>query len=170
LRYGGLAAAILESVRPPVLILAALLAACSPAPPPSAPVRSDTEAARPDPTLDPLYAGSVERLSAMNQQAQKLLAAGKTDEAAALITAAEPLENRLLAAPRPTLAAMEAASDRDDLYGRMLLANHNYGWARMTFQKNMVRWKIWKPQTEETVRRRKLAEAAMAECDRRMMQ
>ncbi len=106
----------------------------------------------------------------MNRQAQTLLAAGKSDEAAALITMAEPLENRLLAAPQPTLAAMEAASDRDDLYGRMLLANHNYGWARMTFQKNAVRWKIWKPQTAETVRRRKLAESAMDECDRLMAQ
>lgn len=106
----------------------------------------------------------------MNRQAQTLLAAGKSDEAAALITMAEPLENRLLAAPQPTLAAMEAASDRDDLYGRMLLANHNYGWARMTFQKNVVRWKNWKPQTDETVRRRQLAEAAVAECDRLMAQ
>ncbi len=163
-------AAMLESVRPPVLILAAWLAACSPAPPPSAAVRSDTGPARPDPTQDPLYAGSVERLSAMNRQTETLLAAGKSDQAAALITMAEPLENRLLAAPQPTLAAMEAASDRDDLYGRMLLANHNYGWARMTFQKNVVRWKNWKPQTDETVRRRQLAEAAVAECDRLMAQ
>jgi hypothetical protein len=50
----------------------------------------------------------------------------------------------------------------------MLLANHNYGWARMTFQKNVVRWKNWQPQTPESARRLKLAQAAVAECDRRM--
>ena len=106
----------------------------------------------------------------MNQQAQALLKAGKSDDAAGVISMAEPLENRLLAAPHPTLGAMEAAADRDDLYGRMLLANHNYGWARMTFQKNVIRWKNWKPQTGETARRLKLAQAATAECDRLMTQ
>lgn len=78
--------------------------------------------------------------------------------------------NRLLAVPRPTLAAMEAASDLDDLYGRMLLANRHYGWARLLFQKNLARWKNWNPQTEESGRRRKLAESRMAECDRGMSQ
>ncbi len=153
-----------------VLILAAWLSGCSSAPPPAAPVRSDAAPAAADPTEDSWYTQSVERLSAMNRQAQALLTAGKSDDAAALINAAEPLENRLLAAPRPTLGAMEAASDRDDLYGRMLLANHNYGWARMTFQKNVVRWKNWRPQTDETARRLKLAQAATAECDRLMAQ
>ena len=104
----------------------------------------------------------------MNLQAQRLLERGKADEAAAVISAGEPWENRLLSAPRPTFAAMEAASDLDELYGRMLLMNRNYGWARMMFQKDVARWRSWKPQTDETARRRKMAEAAMAECDRRM--
>lgn len=156
-------------MRLPVLVLAAWLSGCSSAPPPAAPVRSDAAPAA-DPTEDSWYAQSVQRLSAMNEQAQALLKAGKPDDAAAIISMAEPLENHLLAAPRPTLGAMEAASDRDDLYGRMLLANHNYGWARMTFQKNVVRWKNWKPQTDETARRLKLAQSATAECDRLMAQ
>jgi hypothetical protein len=63
---------------------------------------------------------------------------------------------------------VEAASDLDQLYGRMLLSNRNYGWARLEFQKNRARWKTWQPQTDETVRRLKLAETAIAECDRRM--
>jgi hypothetical protein len=63
---------------------------------------------------------------------------------------------------------MEAASDLDQLYGRMLLANHHYGWARLLFQKNLARWKNWTPQTPETARRSKLAASAIAECDRRL--
>ncbi len=93
---------------------------------------------------------------------------GKPDDAAALIQSGEQLSSRLLAVRNPTLAAMEDASDLDDLYGRMLLSNRNYGWARLFFQKNRARWKIWKPETADTAARLKDAESAIAECDRRM--
>ena len=83
-----------------------------------------------------------------------------------MITRGQPLITKVLAAPHPTLAAMETASDLDQLYGRMLLANKNYGWERMQFQKNRSRWVNWRPQTEGTARRKKQAEAAIAECDR----
>ena len=92
--------------------------------------------------------GTGKQLEGLNRQAQGLLKRGKADEAAAIIVAGEPLANRVLAVPRPTLSAMESASDRDELYGRMLLSNHNYGWARMMFQKNLARWKNWRPQTD----------------------
>jgi hypothetical protein len=36
-------------------------------------------------------------------------------------------QTRLLAAPQPALGAMEAVSDLDDLYARMLLSNHQDG-------------------------------------------
>ena len=83
-----------------------------------------------------------------------------------MVTEGQPLLNRLIAVPRPTLAAMEAASDLDDLYGRMLLRDHRYGWARLQFQKNAVRWKHWSPRTGATARRLQEAEARLAECDR----
>ena len=83
-------------------------------------------------------------------------------------SAAQPLVSRLLSVPRPTLPAIEAASDLDDLYGRMLLRNRQYGWARDCFQKNVIRWKNWKPPTPDTERRWKQAVAAVAECDRRL--
>jgi hypothetical protein len=67
---------------------------------------------------------------------------------------------------QPTLAAAEAASDLDDLYGRMLLSNRHYEWAEFLFQKNRSRWKNWNPQTPETARRQKQAEAGIEECDR----
>ncbi len=85
-----------------------------------------------------------------------------------IVQRAQPLQARLLAAPRPTLGAMEAASDLDDLYARMLMRNRQYGWARDFFQKNAVRWKAWKPQTEDTERRRKEALAHVAECEKKM--
>ena len=140
---------------------AAMLAGCAPAPPAPEPAKLDA-------TQAPWYGRAVEQLAAMNGQAEKLIQRGKGDEAAATIMAGKPWADRLLSVPRPTLAAMEAASDLDDLYGRMLLANHNYGWARMMFQKNVARWRNWRPQTEETARRLKRTQAAIAECDRQM--
>jgi hypothetical protein len=119
----------------------------------------------PDPTLDPAYAESVAELAKCVSQARAFLASGNNDAAAAAITSGQPIAARVLAAPHPTLAAMESASDLDDLYGRMLLSNKNYGWARMTFQKNRSRWQHWQPQTEDTVKRKKQAEAGIAACD-----
>ena len=126
-----------------VVILTALLTACAPAPAP-APVAKAV-----DPVTEEWYAPAAAELAAMNRQAEKLLHDGKSDQAAALITKGQATAGRLLAAPRPTLAAMEAASDLDQMYAEMLLSNRNYGWARLAFQKNVSRWKNWRPQTEE---------------------
>jgi hypothetical protein len=68
------------------------------------------------------------------------------------------------------LEAAIAASDQDDLYGRMLLSNRHYGWARLLFQKILSRWKHWQPQTPETARLLKQAESAIAECDRHILE
>jgi hypothetical protein len=112
----------------------------------------------------------TEQLTALNRQAEALMARGSFDEAAAAISRGQPLQGRLLEAAHPTLTAMEAASDLDDLYGRMLLHNEQYGWARSTFQKNVMRWKHWKPPTDSTAQRLKTATEAVAECDRRLEQ
>jgi hypothetical protein len=104
----------------------------------------------------------------MNRETESLLRRGKVTQAGAVILKGQPLMTRLLSVPRPTLAAMEAASDLDHLYGGMLLKNGNYGWARMFFQKNVARWRNWKPRTEETARRLKLAESMIAQCDRKL--
>ena len=104
----------------------------------------------------------------MFREASALVESKKLDEAGAVVTKAQPLIERLLSVPKPTLEAIQAASDLDQLYGRMLLNNRHYGWARMLFQKNIARWKNWNPQTDETARRMKQAETGMAECDRRM--
>jgi hypothetical protein len=77
-------------------------------------------------------------------------------------------QTRLLAAPQPALGAMEAVSDLDDLYAHVLLSDHQDGWARMLFQKNLARWKNWKPQSNDTIRQLRQAEAGIAECDRRL--
>jgi hypothetical protein len=146
-----------------LLVIVGLIfsAACGPAPAPKQPATID-------PTEEAWYGETVQKLAGMNRQAQSLWEHGKADEAATLITAAEPWETRIVSVPRPTLPALEAASDRDDLYGRMLLANHNYGWARILFQTNLARWRSWRPPTPETARRQKRTEAAIAECDRRL--
>jgi hypothetical protein len=139
------------------------LAGCA-APPPR------PEPPKADPTQDAGYADAAGQLAAMSREAEDLLKRGRTQDAAALITKGLPLQARLLAAPQPTLAAMEAVSDLDDLYARMLLSNHRDGWARMLFQKNLARWKHWKPQAGDTMRRLRQAEAGIAECDRRLEQ
>jgi len=126
------------------------------------------EQSKPDLTAEAWYGQTTERLIALNREAEHLLKTGRFDQAAARITEGQPLLNRLISVPRVPLAAMEAASDLDDLYGRMLLRNRRYGWARVVFQKNVARWKNWKPQTPETARRLKVAIAAVADCDRRL--
>ena len=144
-----------------MLAAAALLGACGTAPPPAGSVRADA-------TEERAYGQDVEQLAAMARKAETLYKSGKADDAADLVTKGEALADRLLAVPKPTLAAMEAISDLDQLYGRMLLANRNYGWARLLFQKNRARWKTWQPQTPETQRRLREAETAIDECDRHL--
>lgn len=141
----------------------ALLCACAPEPKPAASVSKD-------PTQEAWYSQTVDQLTVLNRRAERAFQAGKFDDASNLIVQGQPMATRLLDVLRPTLAAVQAASDLDQLYGQMLLTNKNYGWARLEFQKNRARWKNWQPQTPDTARRRKLAEDAIAECDRRMEQ
>jgi hypothetical protein len=139
-----------------------LLSACGPAPPQPQPAPPRDE------TKEPWYSQTVAQLAAQNREARALIKSGKPDAAASLIQSGEQLETRLLSVRNPTLAAMQDASDLDDLYGRMLLSNRNYGWAMLFFQKNQARWKNWKPQTPDTAARLKEAQSAIAECDRRL--
>lgn len=116
------------------------------------------------------YQDTLNELIAANREAEKAFAEGDSTEAGALVEKSEKLAAKVLSIPRPTLEATEAASDTDNLYGRMLAKNKNYGWARLQFQKNVVRWKYWKPPTEESDRRMKQALAAIAECDKHISQ
>jgi hypothetical protein len=146
---------------PAAFFVALLLSSCGPAPPPQA-------AAPRDETKEPWYGQVVQQLSTQNREADRLWKSGKADAASVLIQSGEPLATRLLSVRNPTLAAMEDASDLDDLYGRMLFSNRNYGWAMLFFQKNQARWKNWKPQTPDTAARLKEAQSQIAECDRRL--
>lgn len=119
-------------------------------------------------TSDAWYGSTVSQLAEIDRSAEELFRLGRSDEAAALIQKGQPLMNRLLSVPRPTLEATEAASDLDELYGRMLLANRHYGWARLLFQKNLSRWTNWRPTTPETDRRFRRAADEIAECDRHL--
>jgi hypothetical protein len=142
------------------LIPALLLAGCQSGPRDAPP--------KPDATVEAWYGPMVAKVHALRDEAEGLVEAGKYDDAAARITEAQPLVNRLITVPRPSLAAMEGASDIDDLYARMLMRNRHFGWARMQFQKNVARWRNWTPQTDNTRRRREQAEAGMLECDRQL--
>jgi hypothetical protein len=123
-----------------------------------------------DETKEPWYAEAVDQLAKDNREATDLLKHGKEDDASTLVQNGEKIATRLLKVPRPTLAAMEAASDVDELYGKMLLGNKNYGWARLFFQKNLARWKVWVPETPDTIARRNAAVAEIADVDHRMSQ
>jgi hypothetical protein len=114
------------------------------------------------------YRQTLDQLVESNRSAEAFFKDGKQDQAAALIEKAQPLVSRLLDVPKPSVSAVEAASDLDDLYGRMLLSNRHYAWAITMFEKNRSRWKNWTPQTPEAERRRKLAETEIADCDRQM--
>ena len=137
-----------------VAILAIGLSGCESQPPP--PV-DETQAA--------WYSQTVKEVVAITHEALTDFESGKPDDASKLILQAEPLADRLLKVRHPSLAAEEASSDLEHLYGRMLFSNRHYAWARLQFQKNLSRWKHWTPQTPDTLRRLKEAEAAIAECD-----
>jgi hypothetical protein len=141
-----------------LLVIAALvlLSSCGPAPTPT----------KTDPTQEAWYGAATEQLAALDREAEGALAHGDSNKAAAAITSGVSLETRLLTASRPTLAATEAMSDLDRLYGRMLLMNRHYGWARLMFQKNLARWRTWRPETPESARRLQQAKDDIAECDR----
>ncbi|HTP89420.1 MAG TPA: hypothetical protein VMJ34_20865 [Bryobacteraceae bacterium] len=139
-----------------IVPLALLLAGCGSAPPP-APV---------DPTTEAWYGETVQRLAGLNRDAEQALASGHSDAAAAAVVSGQDLEKRLLSVRQPTLAATEAVTDLDRLYGRMLFANRHYGWARIMFQKNLARWKYWRPESPESARRLQQAKDDIAECDK----
>jgi hypothetical protein len=145
-------------VRPLALVAVVLLAGCGPAPPPSST----------DPTREAWYGQTVQQLNDLNREAERSLASGKSDAASASILRGQALEERLLSPVHPTLPATQAASDLDRLYGRMLLANRHYGWARLMFQKNLGRWRTWRPETDESHRRLQQAKDDIAACDRAM--
>ena len=145
-------------MRPYCLLISILLVACASTPSP--------EVKAPDPTTEPWYGKAVDDLTSMNREALGDFHKGKEDDAAALVQKGEAASTRVLSVPHPTLAAAEAVSDIDTLYGQMLFSNRNYGWARLLFQRNVARWKNWTPQTAETARRLKEAETSIAECDR----
>lgn len=145
-----------------MVAFATIFSACAPTPPPV------VEKAKPDPVTEEWYGRAVNELAGLNREAEKLFQAGKRDAAGSLVAQGQEIEKRLLAAPRPLLAAMEASSDLDDLYARILIANNNVGWARLVYQKNLVRWTNWKPASPDTERRRKQAVAGIQECDRRI--
>ncbi len=119
-----------------------------------------------DETKSAGYQKAVAQLAAMNRAAEAAYRNGKADEAAKIMDQEKPLVSRVLSPPRPTVEAMEAASDLDQLYGTMLLKNRHYGWARVMFQGNLARWKHWRPVTAESARRLKEAEEGIAACDK----
>jgi hypothetical protein len=141
-----------------LLILAAALAACSPSPPRAVHPKSD-------PAKEAWYGETIDQLTAITREAETWFRKGQRDQAAAMITKGQPLIHRLLSIPNPTLPAMDAVSDLDELYGQMLLGNRHYVWARVLFQKNVTRWTLWTPQTPDTLRRLKSARSQVAECD-----
>lgn len=142
-------------MRPSVILIMVFLAGCSSAPEPPR-----------DPTKEAAYGAAVEKLGPLVRDADAAFANHKPDDAAALIKKAEPLAKQVVSVPHPTVEAAQLASDLDDLYGRMLLSNRHYGYARLLFQKNLARWKYWQPPTPDSARRLKQAQDAIAECDR----
>lgn len=121
-----------------------------------------------DPTTESWYGKASGELTGISREAWDAYRAGKSDDAGKLVERGEEVASRLLAVPRPTLSVAEATSDLDELYGRMLFGNKHYGWARLQFQKNLARWKRWKPETEDTQKRLKNAQSEIDECDRKI--
>lgn len=123
-----------------------------------------------DPAHEPRYTAAAAELRRLHTDAAALYRQGRREAAGKRILEAQPFSAELLAVPRPTLEAMMAVSDLDDLYARILFENRQYGWARLLFQKNAARWRTWAPRSEETEQLRRSAEAGIAACDRKISQ
>ena len=147
-------------MRPLAILACVFLAACESAPPP----------APRDATKEAWYGAAVEELTALNRDAESAFAAGKPDQAAALIEKGQPLMARILDAAHPPCKRPSPRPISISFYGRMLLKNRHYGWARLLFQKNLARWKHWQPPTADSARRFQQAEEAIAECDRHIVE
>ena len=143
-----------------VLFLPALflLAACgAPAPQKKAPV---------EPSKESWYQPAIEELRSVNAAIARFADAGEYDKAARAIIHGQELEAKLLSSSHPPLEAAIAVSDLEDIYGRMMLAQKKYGWARLVFQKNLARWKYWRPITDDSQARMERARQQIIECDR----
>src|SRR5580704_3036851 len=70
-----------------------------------------------DETKSAAYRETVAQLVAMNREAEADYKAGKSDLAAKIMEEEKPLVSRVLSPPQPSLEAVEAASDLDQLYG-----------------------------------------------------
>jgi len=143
-------------------LVALLLSGCAKPPVPAA------AAAPHDATTDPWYRTATEELRNLTRGANEAYAQDNADKASTLIEQGEPVASRLLAVPKPSLLAVQAASDLDELYGKMLFKNRHYGWARLQFQKNLARWKHWQPRTPDTAARLHAAQMAIDDCDKRL--
>ena len=146
---------------PALSLCIALIAGCTQSRPP--------ESVKPAATAEVWYQQVTAQLVKLVRQAEVELKRQHPDTASALITEGQPLINRLLAVPYPSLEAMEAASDLDHLYASMLLSNRHYGWARLLFQKNQARWQSWKPTSPDTQRRKAEAQTGIAACDKQLL-
>ena len=140
-----------------IAVFLAILSGCCGGEPPAA-------APPPDETKEPWYSETVARVTDATKQATDAFEHGKPDDASSLILQAEPQANQLLTVLHPTLEATIAAADLDALYARMLFSNRHYEWAQFLYQKNVARWKYWKPQTPDSERRLAEAEAQVQEC------
>lgn len=149
-------------------ILALLLVGCGPDTPPQAKPKAENGASAE--TAEKWYAEALAVLVDINRALPGMIQAGKSQEASQAVMRGEAIAKELLQVPRPSLAAARAASDLDQAYGDMLFSDKQYGWARLQYQKNLSRWKYWKPQTPETESLAKLARDKIAECDKHIKQ
>jgi hypothetical protein len=118
-----------------------VMVSCAAPPPPPA------QKAAVDPGDGEWYAPAITELAGLNRESGVAIAGAasptmrrENHEGAGVVGAAA-------VGCAPPLEAMEAAADNENLYAGMLLANKNFGWARLSYQKNVSRWKNWRPQT-----------------------
>lgn len=150
-----------SSVWVTLALLLLALSACAP---------RDTPVLAPpaDPMQKASYREALGQLREWNAEAAAHWQKGEKALAASALKQAQPLTKELLDARRPPQEVFEAVSDFDQLYATVLLSNGHTVWARQIYMTNAVRWRNWKPQTEDTKRRRGEAEQGVAEADRKM--
>lgn len=134
---------------------------------------STTAPRRPEPAAPKIdrtrQHAQLSELEGANRTAWDLFRQGQRTAAGDIVGRTDALSINLIGGdPSPSLAIMRAVSDHDELYGRLLMANHHWGHARHIIAKIENRWRLWQPQDDETRQRRAAAVALMRECDRHL--
>jgi hypothetical protein len=142
-----------------LLLLTLIFAGCGKMAPP----RAVTEAEAGD-----TYRKALSDLQRLNAEAAEFRKAKNLNAASDRITEGIVPAKILLAVREPSLAALEAVSDHDQMWAEMLMENRHFGHARQMWATEVARWKNYPNPAPSIQARLARAQKGIADCDRQL--